>query len=121
MEKLKEKAKKLVEHIAVNHTRGTLEDCAGRLYSNVSRISRTDLETIVYIMLLFDIQKDKRYTVIADGEVLMKNTSGKTVIDFIRNRCAFKWWDGEVKPRYYYNGKGLDITIKEVQEEGGKS
>ena len=117
MEKLKEKAKKLVEHIAVYHTRGSLEDCAGRLYPNVNRLSRTDLETIVYTMCLFNIEKDKRYTLLADGEVIRESTSGKSVIDFIKNRCTFKWWDGETEPRYYYNGRGLSITVKEIQED----
>lgn len=112
----KEKAEAIVEHIAVYHTRGSLEDCAGRIYKNVSKLSRPDLETIVYIMCLFDIEEGKRYTVLADGEVIRKNTSGKAVIDFIKNRCSFNWAQAEVEPKYCYNGRKLSVTIKEISE-----
>jgi hypothetical protein len=112
----KEKAEMLVEHIAVYHTRGSLEGCAEMFYKNVSRLSRSDLETIVYIMCLFDLETDKRYTVLADGEVIRKSTSGKAVIDFIKNRCSFNWAQAEVEPKYCYNGKRLSINIKEISE-----
>lgn len=97
----KEERKKLVERIACDYSRGSLEQIAKNAgYKTPQKIDRGKLEHIAYINYTLGDTWSGRYQIVdaITRDVLVKDCSLKSMIDFIMRRCIYNWFEESEYP-----------------------